>query len=66
MANQSTDERNVAYARIHHAGSSWIDTAENASRFIAQCLRDRDGDYEVTPVSMTREQFEALPEFRGF
>lgn len=56
---------NEKYARIHHAGSSWIDTAENASRFIAQCLKDRDDDYEVWPVSMTAEQFEALPEFTG-
>lgn len=53
------------YARIRHAGSEWIDTHEAAYRFIAQCLRDRDDDYEVTPISMTREQFEALPEFTG-
>lgn len=42
------------YARIQHAGGSWIDTRENAARFIAQCLKDRDDDYEVT-----------LPEFAG-
>lgn len=53
------------YARIHHAGSWWIDTDANAMRFIAQCLKDRDDDYEVWPVSMTREQFEALAEFTG-
>lgn len=49
------------FARVEHDGTHCIMERHEAESMIAE-----GGDYTITQVMLTREQFERLPDFGGF
>lgn len=52
------------FRRISFGGGSFIGTPEEAAAYLES--EDNPEQYTVTPVMLTRDQFERLPEFDGF
>ncbi len=52
------------FARVEYDGSSCVMTLDEAQEY--QCTAPQGDHYTVTPVLMTRRQFNNLPEFAGF
>lgn len=50
------------FARVEHDGSFCVMEVNEA----ADMVEGGDGEYTVTPVMLTRDQFERMPEFSGF
>ena len=50
------------FARVEHDGSSCIMDVSEATYMV----EDGDGEYTVTKVMMTRDQFDSMQEFSGF
>lgn len=63
----------MTYIKVTLPGekNGYIDTVENAKKVIDDMADGADKyadfiSFEFTVVEMTQEEFEALPEFRGF
>ena len=56
------DYKPVEYSRVEFDGTYCVMEPAEAK----QMTEDSDYEYTVTPVMLTRDQFERIPEFQGF
>lgn len=56
------DYKPVEFSRVEFDGAYCIMEPAEAK----QMLDDGDYEYTITPVMLTRDQFERIPEFQGF
>lgn len=56
------DYRQEEFARVEYDGTACVMEPDEAAAMVA----DSDCEYAVTPVFMTRDQFERMGEFHGF
>lgn len=56
------DYKPVEHARVEFDGTYCVMELAEAK----QMAEDSDYEYTITPVMLTRDQFERIPEFQGF
>ena len=56
------DYKPAEYSRVEFDGTACVMESKEAAAMVA----DSDSEYTVTPVMLTRDQFERMGEFAGF